>query len=179
MLAFRNDRFSPSGTDGSKPLSSSSESGANSGTEVGDRAASRRSICRSQPKPAAVDRVPALLLLEAVRGEFQVRLFSVTVHTTFSGAPASIAASISRVTFTEDPTSPERCEMTSSAGAGAAALAAVEALRAGPFYSDQKTPGRPNHTDERGIPSSRFVAGPFCPLDPAIPWWDGASSPTA
>jgi hypothetical protein len=29
MLAFRNDRFSPSGTDGSNPLSSSSESHAN------------------------------------------------------------------------------------------------------------------------------------------------------
>src|SRR5580693_3053350 len=31
MLAFRNDRFSPSGTDGSNPLSSSGESCANRG----------------------------------------------------------------------------------------------------------------------------------------------------
>jgi hypothetical protein len=29
MLAFRNDRFSPSGTDGSNPVPSSGESGAN------------------------------------------------------------------------------------------------------------------------------------------------------
>ena len=29
MLAFRNDRLSPSGTDGSNPLSSSGESGTN------------------------------------------------------------------------------------------------------------------------------------------------------
>ena len=33
---------------------------------------------------------------------FNVRLFSATVRTTFSGAPVSIVASISRVTFTED-----------------------------------------------------------------------------
>src|SRR6267154_2618982 len=35
---------------------------------------------------------------------FSVRLFSVTVRTTLSGAPVGICASISRVTRTDDPT---------------------------------------------------------------------------
>ena len=45
---------------------------------------------------------------------FRVRLFSVTVRTTLSGAPAGISASISSVTRTEEPMSPTRCVMTSS-----------------------------------------------------------------
>ena len=45
----------------------------------------------------------------------RVRLFSVTVLTTFSGAPSGISASISRVTMTSAPTRPERLEITSSA----------------------------------------------------------------
>src|SRR4030095_1247969 len=44
-----------------------------------------------------------------------VRLFSVTVRTTFSGTPPGISASISSVTRTDDPTHPTRCVMTSSA----------------------------------------------------------------
>jgi hypothetical protein len=43
---------------------------------------------------------------------FSVRLFSVTVRTTLSGAPLGISASISSVTFTFAPTIPERCEIT-------------------------------------------------------------------
>jgi hypothetical protein len=39
---------------------------------------------------------------------FRVRLFSVTVRTTWSGAPSGISASISNVTRTDDPTSPTR-----------------------------------------------------------------------
>ena len=39
---------------------------------------------------------------------FRVRLFSVTVRTTVSGAPSGIFASISSVTVTFAPTSPER-----------------------------------------------------------------------
>jgi hypothetical protein len=39
---------------------------------------------------------------------FSVRLFSVTVRTTLSGAPSGISASISRVTRTDDPTRPTR-----------------------------------------------------------------------
>ena len=46
---------------------------------------------------------------------FRVRLFSVTVRTTLSGAPAGTEASISNVTRTDDPTKPARCVMTSSA----------------------------------------------------------------
>ena len=44
-----------------------------------------------------------------------VRLFSVTVRTTLSGAPSGTSASISRVTVTRAPMRPERWEMTSSA----------------------------------------------------------------
>ena len=43
-----------------------------------------------------------------------VRLFSVTVRTTWSGTPAGTSASISSVTRTDDPMSPTRCVMTSS-----------------------------------------------------------------
>jgi hypothetical protein len=54
--------------------------------------------------------IPAQSLLN-----FRVRLFSVTVRTMFSGTPPETSASISSVTFTEDPTKPDRCAMTSSA----------------------------------------------------------------
>lgn len=43
---------------------------------------------------------------------FSVRLFSVTVRTTFSGAPEGISASISSVTFTVEPIRPARCATT-------------------------------------------------------------------
>jgi len=46
---------------------------------------------------------------------FKVRLFSVTARTTFSGAPSGISASISNVTRTDEPTSPTKCEIISSA----------------------------------------------------------------
>ena len=69
---------------------------------------------------------------------FSVRLFSVTVRTTWSGAPAGISASISSVTVTFAPTRPARCAMTSSAmrlasrptRVGVERDRAVEALRA-------------------------------------------------
>src|SRR2546422_5610756 len=44
-----------------------------------------------------------------------VRLFSVTVRTTCSGAPEGISASTSSVTLTFAPTRPDRCAITSSA----------------------------------------------------------------
>jgi|WetSurMetagenome_2_1015567.scaffolds.fasta_scaffold75222_2 hypothetical protein len=46
---------------------------------------------------------------------FRVRLFSVTVRTTCSGAPEGISATISRVTSTFDPTDPAKCATASSA----------------------------------------------------------------
>jgi hypothetical protein len=46
---------------------------------------------------------------------FRVRLFSVTVRTTLSGAPDGISASTSSVTVTVEPTRPTKCAMTSSA----------------------------------------------------------------
>lgn len=39
---------------------------------------------------------------------FRVRLFSVTVRTTLSGAPPGISASISKVTRTDEPTKPSK-----------------------------------------------------------------------
>jgi hypothetical protein len=43
---------------------------------------------------------------------FSVRLFSVTVRTTWSGAPDGISAWISSVTVTFAPTRPERCTIS-------------------------------------------------------------------
>jgi len=48
------------------------------------------------------------LPLETVVVSLRGAAFSVTVRTTFSGAPASVSASISSVTLTEAPTSPAR-----------------------------------------------------------------------
>jgi hypothetical protein len=58
-------------------------------------------LCYSVSKPLLVN--------------FSVRLFSVTVRTTLSGAPSGISASISRVTRTDEPTRPTRRVTTSSA----------------------------------------------------------------
>jgi hypothetical protein len=44
-----------------------------------------------------------------------IRLFSVTVRTTWGDAPVGIMASISSVTVTSDPTRPTRCAIISSA----------------------------------------------------------------
>ena len=46
---------------------------------------------------------------------FSVLLFSVTVRTTLSGTPAAMSASISKIIFTLEPTSPTRWVITSSA----------------------------------------------------------------
>jgi len=46
---------------------------------------------------------------------FSARLFSVTVRTTLPGVPSGTSASISSVTVTSAPTSPERWATTSSA----------------------------------------------------------------
>ena len=46
---------------------------------------------------------------------FNTRLFSVTVRTTWSGAPSGISASTSRVMVTFAPTRPDKWAMTSSA----------------------------------------------------------------
>ena len=46
---------------------------------------------------------------------FNVRVFSLTVLTTCSGAPCGMSASISRVSFTSAPRSPARWAITSSA----------------------------------------------------------------
>ena len=46
---------------------------------------------------------------------FNVRLFSVTMRITLSGAPSGISASISMVILTFAPNSPDRWAITSSA----------------------------------------------------------------
>jgi len=59
--------------------------------------------------------------------------FSVTVRTTFSGAPSGIRASISRVTVTSAPGSPARCATTSSATRLASRPARVESSTTVPY----------------------------------------------
>ncbi len=64
----------------------------------------RSPASRTKVRRAPLGRSPAATALRNLR----VRLFSVTVRTTFSGTPVEKSASISSVTFSEDPTNPER-----------------------------------------------------------------------
>jgi|GEM_PF-3530274 len=86
-----------------------------------ERVSRRRSSCSALLRPgllaASAPTGPSLIYppSKPCVENFNVRLFSVTVRTTISGAPSGLSASTSSVTRTFAPTRPERWESTSSA----------------------------------------------------------------